>query len=144
MSEHSFVLPTETGPEDIRVCDGCSLGNPNEERFISPMHTFVIGLDQIREPREDRVGFPMVRLSLKSRRDVTLELAGGTQQYKDVVLPANCDALRDTELTLEAWQRIRETGCSGPEPGYRQYVLLGPRKVGCGLLRLLQSQSLER
>jgi len=144
MSEYRYVLPSEPGPEDIAVCTGCSLGNPDEERFVSPIHAFVMGLNQISVPSEDKVGVPIVSTALKSRRDVALETDGQTQRYRDVVLPTVCEPLRHIELTPEAWERVKQVGCPGPKPGHKQYMLFGPRKVSCGLLRLLQSNSLER
>lgn len=138
---HRYNLPTDPHPESIPACESCVLGDG--ESYITPTNTVVMGLDQVLLPKDQRRGVHIVTVGLSSRRDIALDGNDGHPElYEGVVLPLACEALKGIKLDPASWSQIRSGGCPGPIEGRKKFLLFGPRKVGCGLLKLLQERSI--
>ena len=147
MSEYLGVS-AEPPHDAIRICPGCPLGdleNPGSERYIVPTPVFKMGFDQAGAAPEDRLGYPEVRVRMEELRYGVGDLCDGSPPISYAgFLPVRSkeqSPLEDIALTPEQWTALQPAGCTeGPSEGSKRYVIVGPREVGCSLLKLLQQR----
>ncbi len=142
-------LPTQPRAESIPLCDGCVVKGPDfdpeRDRYFSPMKAFRMHMSQAKLPKNERMGFDVVDISVHSRRQMPTGFDENDQptEYQEAVFYEECPEVgRDVELLPSDWDRIRADGCPGPEVGKRR-LGFGPRKVTCGLLRIMKEASIS-
>ncbi len=145
MSENHSSLPTSAGPDALRICETCVVGDPETERYFFPLNTYILHIRQALPPRNRRVGTVTTKVSLLSRQDVVITNPDTDQSttYEDVLVNTACDEVDNLTVTPETWNTIKEVGCPGPDIGRKKYLLFGPRNVTCGLINYLHSQAIE-